>query len=131
MTRQDHLARQRIARQAAEDHHRRADQAEREGVRIMVDARTGQHVTTTASDASRCYHVSTEGCTCKGWEFWGRCRHHSLLLAELVRIPDPEPVDLCHGLRDAAVISLKADAMRRHVLYGDALYSIHTGEPIA
>ncbi len=53
-----------------------------------------------------------------------------MLLAELGRIPDPDPVDLCDGLSVAAVISLKADAMRRHVLYGDALVNVTTGEII-
>ncbi len=126
----DHLTRQRIARQTAEDHQRRANQAEREGVRILVDARTGQHVATSASDASRCYHVTPTGCTCRGFVFRGRCQHHSLLLAELGRIPDPDQVDLCRGLSDADVIALKADAAQRHFLYGDALVNVHTGEVI-
>ncbi len=48
---------------------------------------TGQHVATSASDPTRCYHVDAErGCTCKGYGAWGRCQHHSLLLAELGRL---------------------------------------------
>jgi hypothetical protein len=82
----------RIACQSAEDHHRRAAQAERENVHILVDHRTGQHVATSASDASRCYHVSIEACACRGFQSWNRCKHHSLLLSELGWIqPDPEP----------------------------------------
>lgn len=127
----DHLTRQRIARQSAEDHQRRATQAEREGVRVMVDARTGQHVATSASDASRCYHVTPSGCTCRGFTYWGRCKHHSLLLAELGRIPDGDGPSLVAGLSDADVIALKADAIRRHVLYGEALHSVTSGELIA
>jgi len=124
----DHLARHRIARQTAEDHHRRAAQAERKGVRIFLDHHTGQHVATSASNPAGCYHVSIEGCTCRGFVFRGRCKHHSL------RIPDPEPVDFCvhfRGLSDADLVALKTDAARLHYLYGEALVNIHTGELIA
>lgn len=120
----------RITVQTAEDHLRRAAQAEREGVRILVDHRTGQHVATSASDASRCYHVTPSGCTCRGFTYWGRCKHHSLLLAELGRIPDGDEPSLVAGLSDADVISLKADAMRRHLYHGEPLVSVSTGEII-
>lgn len=120
----------RIARTAAEDHQRRAAQSEREGVRILVDGRTGQHVATSASDASRCYHVTPDGCTCRGFVFRNRCKHHTLLLAELGRIEDAWP-SLVSGLSDADVITLKADAMRRHAFHGDPLINIHTGEVIS
>ncbi len=83
----------RIAQTTAEDLHRLADQGEKKGIRILVDHRTGQHVATSASDPTRCYHVDAErGCTCKGWMAWRRCQHHSLLLAELGLIPDVDPV---------------------------------------
>ncbi len=83
----------RIAQTTAEDLHRLAGQAEAKGIRILVDHRTGAHVATSASDASRCYHVDAErGCTCKGYGAWGRCQHHSLLLSELGLIPDLETV---------------------------------------
>ncbi len=83
----------RIVTQKAEDLHRLADQAERKGVRLLVDHRTGQHVATSASDPTRCYDVDAErGCTCKGWIAWHRCMHHSLLLSELGLIPDIESV---------------------------------------
>jgi hypothetical protein len=131
----NHTTRHRIVVQSAEDHLRRTAQAEREGVRILVDHRTGQHVATSASDASRCYHVTPAGCTCKGWTFLGRCKHHSLLLAELGRIPDLEPESPSRGaswqLIDADLVALKADAARRHYLYGEALVNVHTGELIA
>lgn len=121
----------RIARQTADDHQRRATQAEREGVRILVDSRTGQHVATSASNATACYAVSVQGCTCTGFTFWNRCKHHSLLLSELGRIPDETPASLAAGLSDADVIALKADAMRRHALHGEPLVNVHTGELIA
>ncbi|MDP9469548.1 MAG: hypothetical protein M3Q71_02630, partial [Chloroflexota bacterium] len=83
----------RIAQTTAEDLHRLAGQAEAKGVRILVDHRTGAHVATSASDASRCYQVdAVRGCTCKGYVVWGRCQHHSLLLAELGRLPEVDPV---------------------------------------
>ncbi len=82
----------RIAQTTAEDLHRLAGQAEAKGVRILVDHRTGAHVATSASDASRCYQVdAVRGCTCKGYVVWGRCQHHSLLLAELGRLPEVAP----------------------------------------
>ena len=84
----------RLRNQRAEDLRRLADQGERRGVRILVDHRTGQHVATSATDATKCYHVDVErGCTCKGYAYWGRCQHHSLLLAELGQIADTDEVD--------------------------------------
>ncbi len=80
----------RIATQRAEDLTRLCRKAEQEGVRILVDHRTGQHVATSASDPTRCYHVDAEGCTCRGFAHWGRCKHHSLLLVELGQL-EPEP----------------------------------------
>ncbi len=83
----------RIVTQKAEDLHRLANQGEKKGVRILVDPRTGQHVATSASDPARCYHVDVErGCTCPGYAAWQRCQHHALLLAELGRLPEMEPV---------------------------------------
>lgn len=107
----------RVARQTAEDHQRRAAQAEHEGVRILVDYRTSQHVALSASDATRCYHVDTGGCSCRGFMFRGRSKHHSLLLAELGRIEDAAP-SLVAGLGDADVVAL----------YGEPLIDVHTGE---
>lgn len=60
----------RIARQTAEDHQRRAAQAEREGVRILVDYRTVQHVATSASDTSRCYHVPRTAAPARAGHSW-------------------------------------------------------------
>jgi len=81
----------RIATQRVEDLARLADQGERHGVRVLVDHRSGRHVATSASDPSRCYHVDVErGCSCKGWAIWNRCQHHSLLLAQIGLIEDPE-----------------------------------------
>ncbi len=83
----------RVTIQKAEDLLRLANKGEKGGVRILVDHWTGQHVATSASDPTRCYHVDVErGCTCKGFTYWGRCQHHSLLLSELGLIPDIESV---------------------------------------
>ncbi|MDP9358507.1 MAG: hypothetical protein M3R02_25120, partial [Chloroflexota bacterium] len=66
----------RVSTQRAEDLHRLANQGERKGVKILVDPRTGQHVATSASDPTRCYHVDVErGCTCPGYAAWQRCQH--------------------------------------------------------
>jgi len=103
----------RIATQRVEDLARLADQGERNGVRILVDHRTGQHVATSASDPTRCYVVSVErGCSCKGWAVWNRCQHHSLLLAELGRVPDgdpePEPEPIAAVVKTGTVTELPA-----------------------
>ncbi len=88
----DQRIERRIAGQRAEDLARLAGQGARNGVRILVDHRTGQHVATSASDPTRCYHVDAErGCSCTGYAVWGRCQHHSLLVAELGLIPDGDP----------------------------------------
>ncbi|MDP9472778.1 MAG: hypothetical protein M3Q71_19295, partial [Chloroflexota bacterium] len=77
----------RIGTQRVEDLHRLAAQGERKGVRILVDHRTGQHVATSASDPTICYHLDVErGCTCPGYAAWQRCQHHSLLLSQLGRL---------------------------------------------
>jgi len=81
----------RINEQRVEDLERLARKGDMQGVKIMVDHTRGQHVATSASDASRCYVVSVEGgCSCTGYAVWRRCQHHSLLLADLGRL-DPEP----------------------------------------
>ncbi len=102
----------RLAQTSAEDLHRLAAQGERKGVRILVDHRTGQHVATSASDPTICYHLDVEsGCTCKEYGTWGRCQHFALFLSELGRLPEVEPVapvaviepaprcPTCHGER--------------------------------
>ncbi|MDP9355213.1 MAG: hypothetical protein M3Q71_07425 [Chloroflexota bacterium] len=82
----------RIVQTTAEDLHRLAAQGEKKGVRILVDSRTGQHVATSASDPTRCYHLDAEqGCTCKGYGTWGRCQHFALFLSELGRLPEVGP----------------------------------------
>jgi len=122
-----------IAIQNAEDLHRLAAQAERAGVRILVDHTTGAHIATSATDATACYVVTVGGgCTCRGFTYWGRCTHHSLLLAQLGLLPDQDPPPaLGHGLSDTQLVVLKADAMKRHALYGEPLVNPVTGETIA
>jgi len=122
-----------IARQNAEDLHRLAAQAERAGVRILVDHTTGAHIATSATDTTACYTVSVGGgCTCRGYTYWGRCTHHSLLLAQLGLLPDQDPPPaMGHGLSDTQLVILKADAMKRHALYGEPLVNPVTGETIA
>ncbi len=122
-----------IARQNADDLHRLAAQAERAGVRILVDHTTGAHIATSATDATACYTVSAGGgCTCRGFTFWNRCSHHSLLLAQLGLLPDQDPPPaMGYGLTDRQLVVLKADAMKRHALYGEPLVNPVTGETIA
>ena len=73
------------------DFWRLAEEAERRGIRILVEPLSGEHFATSAKDATRLYRVTGFSCTCKGFLAWQRCTHHSLLLAQLGWLPDPEP----------------------------------------
>ncbi len=81
----------RIVSQKSEDLHRLADQAERKGVRILLTA-DGEHFATSTSDPTTLHRVSPQECDCKGFSYWGRCSHHSLLLSELGLLPDIDPI---------------------------------------
>ncbi len=81
----------RIAQTTVEDLHRLANQAEQKGVRILLTA-DGEHFATSSTSAVTLHRVSPEGCDCRGFLYWNRCSHHSLLLAELGLIPDVDPV---------------------------------------
>jgi len=94
--------RARIETQRVEDLTRLARQAERAGVRILVDRRRGQHVATSATDPAVCYLVVAEaGCSCLGYTYAGKCQHHSLLLAELGLIPETAAERAAALARDA------------------------------
>ncbi len=81
----------RATTQRLEDLRRLADQGEQRGIRILVTA-DGEHFATSCSNPTTLHRVSRQGCDCKGFAYWGRCSHHSLLLSELGLIPDPDPV---------------------------------------
>ncbi len=81
----------RVSTQRVEDLHRLANQAEAKGVKILLTA-DGAHFATSASNPTMLHRVSEQGCDCRGFAYWQRCSHHSLLLSELGLIPDPEPV---------------------------------------
>ncbi len=70
---------------------RMATQAERDGVRILLDRRTGQHVALEPMASAYCQHVDITGCTCRHFGIWGRCGHHALFLSQTGNIPDPDP----------------------------------------
>ncbi len=81
----------RIAQTTAEDLHRLANQAESRGIRILLTA-DGEHFATSATNPTALHRVSEQSCDCKGFSYWQRCSHHSLLLSELGLIPDLDPV---------------------------------------
>ncbi len=81
----------RITTQRAEDLHRLANQAEARGIRILLTA-DGEHFATSATNPTQLHRVSPESCDCRGFTYWQRCTHHSLLLSELGLIPDVDPV---------------------------------------
>ncbi len=70
---------------------RLADQARTNGVRLFIEAATGARFATSATEPGTVYYVTGVSCTCRGFCYAGRCQHHSLLLAELGRLPAVEP----------------------------------------
>ncbi|MDP9370030.1 MAG: hypothetical protein M3Q03_17460 [Chloroflexota bacterium] len=70
---------------------RLAGEAERRGIRILVEPISGEHFATSGSKQNVVYRLTHYSCTCKGFLHWQRCTHHSLLLAQLGWLPDPEP----------------------------------------
>ena len=78
---------QRQRRFEVEARHKLADRAEKMGVRIVQEFRSGEQF---AVDRRKpvAYRVSTTDCSCKEFRFWGRCPHWALLLRELGMIPD-------------------------------------------
>jgi len=73
------------------DFWRLAEEAERRGIRILIEPISGEHYATSATDPTTLYRVTGFSCTCKGFLTWQRCTHYSLLLAHLGWLPDPEP----------------------------------------
>ncbi len=70
---------------------RLADEAERRGIRILVEPISGEHFATSSTKSNTLYRLTHLSCTCRGFMTWQRCTHHSLLLAQLGWLPDPEP----------------------------------------
>jgi len=95
----------RIAIQRIEDITRLADQAARNGVRILA-TRDGAHYATDDTDPTRLHVVTPDGCDCNRFRWFGRCQHHALLLAELGLIEDAG---------DQHIIAMADDAWRELV----------------
>ncbi len=73
------------------DFWRLAEEAEQRGIQILIEPVSGEHFATSGSKANVLYRLTGLSCTCKGFQRWQRCTHHSLLLAQLGWLPDPEP----------------------------------------
>ncbi len=86
-----HHVQARATTQRLEDLRRLADQGERRGIQILLTA-DGEHLATSATNPTLVHRVNERGCDCKGFAYWQRCSHHSLLLSQLGLIPDVEPV---------------------------------------
>ncbi len=109
----------RIGTQRVEDLHRLASQGEKKGVKILVDPRTGQHVATSASDPTICYHLDAErGCTCKGYGTWGRCQHFALFLSELGRLSEVAPDVIAVVIESAPCRSCRGEGFVRAYVGG-------------
>ncbi len=76
---------------APRDFWRLAEEAERRGIRILIEPISGEHFATSSTQDNVLYRLTHYSCTCKGFLHWQRCTHHSLLLAQLGWLPDPEP----------------------------------------
>jgi len=60
-----------------------ADKAMREGVRILRTLDSGEAFALSTSQPNRLYRLTAHSCQCKGFLYYGRCKHHALLLRQL------------------------------------------------
>ena len=75
---------------------RLAEQAERNGIRILREPFSNEHFATSGSDPTILHRLTHLSCSCRGFMVWQRCQHHALFLAQLGWLPDvaddePEP----------------------------------------
>lgn len=106
------------------------DRARHEGIQVRQLAGSGAWIATSGKDASVAYEVTPHTCECHAGQSGDPvCKHRALLRHQLGLLR--ERPSLVAGLSEADVLALKADAMRRHVLHGDPLVNVHTGELIA
>ena len=138
------------------DFWRLAELAERRGIRILLEPISGEHFATSATDPTRLYWVTGFSCTRKGFQEWQRCTHHSLFLAQLGWLPDPTPdpePDPSPAAPAAAApppvrplptrprppfrvgdgepAAAKGEALRNHLLHGEPLVDVASGEVLA
>ncbi len=108
----------RVSTQRVEDLHRLANQAEQKGIRILLTA-DGEHLATSATNATLVHRVNERGCDCRGFFYWHRCTHHALLLSQLGLIPDPVVTEVvildeqpapCRSCRGAGWIRMSTGA---------------------
>lgn len=108
-------------RTLATDLWRLAEEAERRGIRILVEAISGEHYATSFSEANTIYRLTGFSCTCRGFMRWQRCTHHSLLLAQLGWLPDveddpdddPDPDSPGAAVRPAEVVCMTCRGLGR------------------
>ena len=86
--------------QRAEDLWRLCRQAEEKGIEILLTA-DGEMFATSHTNGALLHRVTERGCDCRGFTYWQRCSHHSLLLAQLGMLPDVRPAlatcSVCEG----------------------------------
>ena len=90
----------RIAIQRVEDLHRLADQAARNGVRILATI-AGAHFATSDTDPIRLHVVTADSCDCNRFAWFGRCPHWALFLSELGLIADAGHAHIAEMVDDA------------------------------
>ena len=84
------------------DFHRLADQGRVNGVLLLTEGATGERFATSGTRAGTVYRLTAYSCSCPGFCHHQRCQHHSLLLAELGWLLEPDPpapavCGECHG----------------------------------
>ena len=124
---------------------RRPRRAVAEGVAIRQFPGPRAWVATSGTDADAAYVVSHRECECPAGA-WGDpvCKHRAALAAKLGCLsvePEPDPPApaapavaprrMTFGLAPAELVLLKGQAMRRHVLHGEPLVDVETGELLA
>jgi hypothetical protein len=121
---------------------RLAEQGAQNGVAILSESASGERFATSASEPGTIHRLTAHGCSCKGFTYAGRCQHHSLLLAQLGWLPDPEPPTppapavapsrrMTFGLSPEEVVVLRGQAARLHAERGEPLVDVETGELLA
>jgi hypothetical protein len=65
-----------------DDFKRLVQKAKDEGVRIFRSYLTGEWFATSVSEPELLHHVWLDGCDCKGFQYWGRCKHLAALIEQ-------------------------------------------------
>jgi hypothetical protein len=103
-------------RDLAETRKRMANDAAKQGIRIVIIVNSDRHLAVHTNHPVA-YPVSTQECSCRMFAIFGKCYHHALLCAELGdgAMPDdigwPEDHDHQHALLEPWMWDQRPSAM--------------------